>query len=235
MGKDGRTHLRTVLKRSTIWARLSRCRGEERYRRIAEDYADIIAKRKADGEFKTSLVVAPTHAEIRHVTAAIRDTLKESRQAPAQRAEFTVLRPRNLTEAERTDAPITSHGRVVQFHQNAKGFKRGERVTVVDAGAGGASGATSINVTRSDGSKALLPFSEAKKFQVYRPEKLSLAEGDKLRITHERLYARNTAGGWQTGKTGSITARFIEVEGFTAAGRYQAHQWLRRARRITAA
>jgi conjugative relaxase-like TrwC/TraI family protein len=217
VGKDGRTKLEAGIAALDDMRAIIEVQGQERYKRIAEDYADIIAMRKADGEFKTSLVVAPTHAEIRHVTAAIRDTLKERGKLGTKEREFTSLRSRNLTEAERTDAHSYQTGEVIQFHQNAKGFKRGERVTVVDAGAAGASGATGINVTRSDGSKAFLPFSETRKTQVYRPEKLALAEGDKLRITLNG-YTRETRRG--AGKQGDRlnNGALYQVEGFTRQG-----------------
>ncbi|MGH7973584.1 MAG: AAA family ATPase, partial [Limisphaerales bacterium] len=211
VGKDGRTKLEAGMDALDNMGAIIEVQGQERYKRIAEDYADVIAQRKADGEFKTSLVVAPTHAEIRHVTGAIRDTLKERGKLGTKEREFTSLRSRNLTEAERTDANSYQTGEVIQFHQNAKGFKRGERVTVVDAGAAG------VNVTRSDGGKALLPYSETRKVQIYRPEKLALAEGDKLRITLNG-YTRETRRG--AGKQGDRlnNGALYQVEGFTRAG-----------------
>jgi ATP-dependent exoDNAse (exonuclease V) alpha subunit len=188
-------------------------KGEERYQRIAKDYADIISERKANGEFKTSLVVAPTHAEIRHVTGAIRETLKERGKLGTKEREFTALRSRNLTEAERMDGDNYQTGEVIQFHQNAKGFKRGERVTVLDAGAAG------VNVARSDGSKALLPYAETKKVQVYHPEQLALSEGDKLRITMNG-YTQETRRGLlgRNGKDRLNNGAVYDVEGFTRAG-----------------
>jgi hypothetical protein len=163
--------------------------GEERYRRIAEDYADIVSQSKPNGDAKTSLVIAPTHAEIRHVTAAIRETLKSRGQLAAKEAEYTALRPCKLTEAERTDFANYVPGEIVQFHQNAKGFKRGERVTVKNAGLTGA------RVARADGSEAILPFTEAQKFQVYRAEKLLLTEGDKVRFTMNGYTREQRRGG----------------------------------------
>ena len=127
--------------------------------------------------------------------------------------EFTVLRARNLTQAERTDAGNYAPGEVVQFHQNAKGFKRGERVTVKDAGKEG------VTVTRSDGSETLLPFAEAKKFQLYHPETLHLAQGDKIRIT-QNGFGRETRRGLLglKSKDRLNNGALYEVEGFTRAG-----------------
>jgi ATP-dependent exoDNAse (exonuclease V) alpha subunit len=76
----------------------------------------------------------------------------------------------------------------VQFHQNAMGFKRGERVTVSSIGMKG------VRVARKDGREAILPFTEVKKFQIYHPEKLMLAEKDKVRFTMNG-YTRETPRG----------------------------------------
>lgn len=213
IGKDGKTKLEAGLSALDNMGAIIEVQGPERYKRIAEDYADVISQRKANGEYKTSLVVAPTHAEVRHVTSAIRDTLKAQGKLDTREREFTSLRSRQLTEAERTDANSYQTGELIQFHQNAKGFKRGERVTVEDAGTAG------VNVTRSDGSKALLPFTEAKKFQVYEPHKLALAEGDKLRITLNGYVgeARRGALGVK-GKDRLNNGALYQVEGFTKAG-----------------
>jgi conjugative relaxase-like TrwC/TraI family protein len=212
-GKDGKTKLEAGLTALDNMGAIIEVQGPERYKQIAEDYAGIITQRKANGEFKTSLVVAPTHAEIRHVTDAIRDTLKESGRLSTKEREFTALRSRNLTEAERTDAGSYLPGEVVQFHQNAKGFKRGERVTIADAGTAG------VNVTRSNGSNALLPYSEIKKFQVYQPQTLRLAEGDKLRVTMNG-FTRETRRGLlgNRGKDRLNNGAVYDVEGFTKQG-----------------
>ena len=225
---DGRTKLEHGLEMLDRTGAIIEVQGPERYQRIAEDYADIISQRKwnprtKDWENKTSLVVAPTHAEIRHVTGAIRETLKSQGKLGKKERDVLSLRSRNLTEAERTDANSYQAGEVIQFHQNAKGFKRGERVTVVAAGeAGGRSTAGAkdgIFVQRTDGSKALLPFSEAKKFQVFDPQKLMLTEGDKLRITMNGYVgeARRGALGVK-GKDRLNNGALYQVEGFTRQG-----------------
>jgi conjugative relaxase-like TrwC/TraI family protein len=211
IGKSGKTRFEEGLEIFDRMGAIIETQGDARYRQIAEDYANIISQRKSNGEFKTSLVVAPTHAEIRHVTDAIRETLKEQGKLGTTEREFTVLKARNLTEAERTDCANYTPGEVVQFHQNAKGFKRGERVKVVSAGLAG------VRVTRSDGQEAVLPFTEVKKFQVYHPEKLGLAEGDKLRVTMNG-YAPETRGGGKDRKNRLNNGDIFQVEGFTRGG-----------------
>lgn len=73
-----------------------------------------------------------------------------------------MLENANLTEGERRDPLNYAVGDVLVFHQNAKGFRKGQRVVV--------------------GSEPL-PLDQADKFQVFRPGILPVAPGDKLRIT----------------------------------------------------
>jgi hypothetical protein len=131
---------------------------EERYRQLAADYAATVAGGK------TALVVSPTHAEARRIDAEIRDTLKASGTIGTNERTFRVLENANLTEAERGDAVNYQPGDVLQFHQNAKGFNRGDRLTV--------------------GADCNLPVEQAARFQVFHAKELSLAPGDIVRITH---------------------------------------------------
>jgi conjugative relaxase-like TrwC/TraI family protein len=209
--RDGRTGLERGLQLLDGMGSIIETQGDARYRQIAQDYADVISQRKANGECKSSLVVAPTHAEMRHVTDAIRETLKQQGKLTGTEREFTVLRPRNLTEAERTDCANYQPGEIVQFHQNAKGFKRGERVRVISAGL------TGVRVMHADGAAASLPFTEVKKFQLYRPETLALAEGDRLRITMNGFVPEARAG-LRGKKTRLNNGDIYQVEGFTRRG-----------------
>ncbi len=134
----------------------------ERYLRLAEAYLDASSQRKADGSFKTALVVCPTHAERELVTDAIRQELTAKKRLGEEK-EFQVWLPRHLTEAERGQADSYSAGDMLLFHQNAKGgYQNGQRVVV-------------------DGNP--LPLDLAGRFQVYRPTMLRIAVGDRLRIT----------------------------------------------------
>jgi hypothetical protein len=96
----------------------------DRYRFLANDYLETVAR----GE--TALVVSPTHLEGERITHSIRDGLKSNGRLQCQERRFTTLHNSHLTEGERADAVKYSTGDVLVFHQNAKGFKRGERVKV---------------------------------------------------------------------------------------------------------
>jgi len=210
VGADGRTKLEAGIAALDSMGAIIEDSGEDRYRRIAQDYADVTAERKQGGVLKTALVVSPTHKEADRVTGAIRNVLKESGKLSTNEREFTTLRPLNLTEAERTDFAQYVPGEIVQFNQNAKGFKRGERVKVRSAGMSG------VRVVRANGSDAMLPFTEAKKFQLYRPEKLALAEGDKLRITQNGFTRESRPGAKSKDRLNN--GAVYEVEGFTRNG-----------------
>ena len=129
----------------------------DRYQQLAADYVESVEAGKS------ALVVSPTHIEKERISDHIRATLKECGRIGRAEREFTVLASTNLTEAARGDRVNYQYGDVVQFQQNAKGFRRGQQLVVND--------------------KQALPLDQADKFQVYRTSKLSLAAGDVVRIT----------------------------------------------------
>ena len=128
----------------------------ERYQQIAADYLQALTDRQS------LLVVSPTHAEGARITDAIRTGLRAAGKLGEDR-EFTRLVPVDATVAERGQASTYRVGDVLQFHQNAKGYKKGERVSVTDP--------------------AAVPLTHAGKFSLYRPQSIPLAAGDSLRFT----------------------------------------------------
>jgi conjugative relaxase-like TrwC/TraI family protein len=134
---------------------------DERDRQLAADYVQAVR------QGKSALVVSPTHAEGNRITTEIRRNLRQAGKLGDDERDFTVLENANLTEAERGDAINYAPGDVLQFHQNAKGFTRGERVTV-------------------DGHRQL-PLSHASRFQAFHSTSLRLAPGDVVRITRNGM------------------------------------------------
>lgn len=147
---------------------------EDRYRQLAADYVDAVT------HGKTAVVVSPTHAEGRRITAEIRRLLQErteeelkrladkkgselERARLGKRGQVLALENAQLTEAERGDAVNYRPGDVLQFHQHAKGYRRGQRVEV-----GGQP----------------LPLEFADRFGLFHASKIELAVGDVVRITH---------------------------------------------------
>jgi len=165
----------------------------ERYRRIAEDYLQALADKKS------VLVVSPTHAEAKAITAAIRGELKAAGKLGAEEREFTRLVQVDTSEAERGLATSYRPGDVIQFHQNAKGgYVKGQRLIVSDP--------------------ASVPLEHAGKFSLYRPERIALAEGDRIRFTGNVA----TVDGEHTLKNGNAHT----VAGFTEDGITLENGWV---------
>jgi conjugative relaxase-like TrwC/TraI family protein len=136
---------------------------DERYKHMAADYVEAVE------HGKTALVVSPTHAEGDRITAEIRRTLYETGKLRGDPRSFQVLESAGLTEAERADLVNYGAGDVLVFHQNAKRFGRGDRLS---AAAG-----------------RDLPLDQASRFQVFHSSTLELAPGDAVRITHNGMTA----------------------------------------------
>ena len=155
----------------------------ERYKQLAADYVAAV------GEGKTALVISPTHLEGNRITGEIRRSLRERGLIGTDHREFVTLENAHLTEAEKTDAVSYLPGDVIQFHQNAKGYQKGERVTVGDNG---------------------LPLDQASRFTVFHASSISLAPNDVIRITHNGM----TADGKHRLDNGAL----YRVKGFDARG-----------------
>ncbi|OWK42415.1 MobF family relaxase [Fimbriiglobus ruber] len=151
---------------------------------IAGDYVAAIK----DG--KSVLVVSPTHAEGDQVTAAIRARLKLEGRLKGEEKEFQRLEPMHLTEAERSDPGSLQPGLVAQFHRNAGEHKAGSRHTLA---------------TPSD-----LSGTPAGSYQLFTVDRLSLAQGDSVRITAN--------GKDLSGKHRLNNGATYSVDGFTDAG-----------------
>ena len=158
--------------------------GAERYGRLAADYVDTVASGRE------CLVISPTHQEGReHVIREIRRVLMERGMLGADRRVFRVLQNANLTEAQRGDAMEYLPDDVLQFHQNAKGYRRGDRIIA---------------------GEPELPLHLAKRFTVFRSRELEIAPGDRVRITNN---------GWtKDGRHKLINGKLYRIEKFTKGG-----------------
>jgi conjugative relaxase-like TrwC/TraI family protein len=147
--------------------------GSERHKLLAAGYTSAIR------QGKSALVVAPTHAEGREVTARIRENLKAAGSLKGKERVFTQLVSHGLTEAQRCDPMNYQTGDVVRFHQNVKGgFKKGEAVQVIGKDSQG-----KVLVMREQNrTETVLPLDAANRFDVYQRRELPVAVGDRIRI-----------------------------------------------------
>ncbi|HZZ78868.1 MAG TPA: MobF family relaxase [Gemmataceae bacterium] len=162
--------------------------GDERHRQLAGAYLAAIHERKRNGQHKSALVVSPTHAEIASVTQRIREQLKDQGKLIKERAIDAWI-PAHLTDADKSDPTMYEPGDMVQFHQNAPGHKKGTRLVI--------------------GEGLTPPTSLANRFEVYRPSRLFLAVGDRIRIS---------AGGKSKDGHRLSNGALLTVTGFTPRG-----------------
>lgn len=128
----------------------------DRYKLMAEDYVACLE------EGKTALVVSPTHREGDWITDEIRTKLKQSKRLAGRERQVLTLHNTHYTEAERGDPINLEPGDVLEFHQNAKGYGKGERVVVGEDAP---------------------PVEHAAKYTLYKPGLLPIAPGELIRIT----------------------------------------------------
>ncbi len=141
---------------------------------IVKDFLELVRKKKS------ALIVSPTHKEGEAVTKEIRRGLQE--KGLIDKKEITVERlvNLNLTEAEKNDLRNFKDGQVLQFNQNMSNIKRGSRWAVK-------SDADAFIIENEKGKTLPLPADAGNCFDVLRVEPLTLAKGDKVRITRNGM------------------------------------------------
>lgn len=209
--KDGRTRLEHGIEALDRMGAIVEIEGDARHRHIAADYIATSSDRGKDGRLKTALVVSPTHAEAHKTTAAIRHGLKATGRIGEKDREYLSLRTLGLTEAQRMDPLNYTPGDVIQFVQNARGYRRGERATVKEASDGG------VTVTRADGRVEPLALAQVARFQVYETDSVALAKGDRIRIT-QNGFSRETRRGARSAKSRLNNGDVFEIAGFEKNG-----------------
>jgi hypothetical protein len=128
-------------------------------------------------EGKSSLIVAPTHAECRAIAGIVRSHQKKDGFLSPEDHIVRRLAKLNLTESQRRDAINYNVGQVIEFHRRASdGFKSGERWEVARRGS------ESVVLVRN-GQAKVLSLAQAKSFNGYTQQEIALAVGDSVRIT----------------------------------------------------
>lgn len=130
----------------------------QRDKQLARDYADSIDQNRS------ALVVSPTHKEAEHLTNELRAELRHRGHITGEEREVLSLKPVYLTEGERSSSAYLNNDDVIIFQQNAKGYTKGDRIKITP-----------------DLPKTVLD--QAARYAVYRRDSISLAKGDKIRLT----------------------------------------------------
>ena len=143
----------------------------ERYSLLAKDFMELSRKGSPP------LVVSPTHSESNLVTEAIRNAKREAGQLKGERS-FTRYHNLQWENADKKRAENYHEGLVVQFHQNAKGIRRGELFHVT-----GRDDSGTVRMTGASGRELAVPLKEAQRFQVFEEREIRLGKGEQIRIT----------------------------------------------------
>ena len=170
--------LEHAFKRLNKLGMLRELAPEDRHEALATDYVTAV------NEGKSALVVSPTHAEGERVTNRIRECLKQAGKLRGAEHEFLQLKNMQWTEAQRGDALNYQAGMIVQFHQNVPGFRRGERITVMERDAQGR-----VVGQGKGGGSVVIPLDHACRFLVYESRNIGLTVGDTVRITQNGFTA----------------------------------------------
>ena len=110
---------------------IKQVKGDDRDKQLAAAYLAAVAEKKRGGLAKSALVVSPTHAEGDRITQAIRAGLKAQGKLGKERL-VEAWAPAHLTDAQKADPTEYEAGDLLQFHQNAPGYKKGSRLIVGD-------------------------------------------------------------------------------------------------------
>jgi len=172
---------------------------EERKKAIAKEYVETVTR----GE--TTQVVAPTHAECREVTAAIRENLKEKGMIKGG-VEWDILRNLGWTDAQKMDCDHYREGMIVQFNAPVKHFEVGQQVEVTGVRD------SVVRVRCKEGMDYRirpLPLGLPDAFSVHEKAAIELCEGERIRFTG---YGRN-AQDWELNNGTEHVVDYIDHAG----------------------
>ncbi|CAN5819425.1 hypothetical protein BH10BAC2_BH10BAC2_27070 [soil metagenome] len=151
----------------------------ERVQKIAEDYYSSTYKNKSKAKKECEvLVVSPTHAEGDKVTEAIRNKLKKENILSPDEHVFMIFKNSQLTAAEKEKKENYTSDRWIIFHQNCKGFKAGAKYQIAQS-----ANNANIKVKDANGRLSSLPMDKSSCYNVFDSKNISIATGDKVRIT----------------------------------------------------
>ncbi len=152
------------------------------------------------------LVISTTHNQGKILTERIREALKKDGKLGKKDRIFETQDTISLTVAEKGEKASYEKGQAIQFHQNAPGFKRGDKYDVIGKDEKGNVLIQARDMTRN------LPLKEAGKFTVYEKTKTLIAKGDHIRITQN---------GFSLEKRRLNNGSIVEITGFDKNGNIQ--------------
>ena len=164
--------LRTAFRRLDDLGAIVEVEDEaERHRVLADEFVELSRKGSVP------LVVSPTRAESAKVTEAIREAKRAAGWLGDERP-FPQYHNLQWEAPDKRRAENYEPGLIVQFHQNARGVRRGEMFRIKGRDDDGR-----VLAVNERGNEVPLALQNADRFQVYEEREIRLARGDRIRIT----------------------------------------------------
>ncbi len=136
--------------------------------------ADYVQTRRSG---RSVLVIAPRRDEGRELSAVVREQIRKENWLGKERTFMQLARVEGST-SDRSRSDFYQRGQIVQFHQNAPGFRAGSRWKVV-----GHDPFRNV-VVKNGWSLKSLPLGKAERFGVFDAKTIRIAVGDDIRITN---------------------------------------------------
>ena len=108
-----------------------RVRMVEEWHAAAQETKVVRTKAGAQGQTKTSLMVAPTWAEIDALNAHARERLRKEGKISGEDQNFVSLRAKDWTKAQQKDVRNYQPGDILVAHEATKHFAKGDELRVV--------------------------------------------------------------------------------------------------------
>ncbi len=200
--RTGKTGLLAGFEMLDAMGKIKEISSADRYAQLAKTYL------KSNDQGKSTLVIAPTHAEAGAATSEIRSQLKSEGKLSSDEKEFTQYRSLNLSGAQKGEVKTyqKQEDLIIQFHQNTQGgFKRGDRYQVLKT-----TDKEVELVHLNSKERRKLPLGSTDRFEVYNEKKLQIAVGDKIRFS--------LGGKSKDGKGRISNGRLDEVKSFDRQG-----------------
>lgn len=170
----------------------------------AQAVADVYREMTADPARRV-LVVAPTHEEIRRVTAEIRNDLAE-RGYLGQSATMDRYVPLQWTEAQKRDLSNYQEAQVLVIHRAAREMEKHEALTVnrVESGV--------LVAQNAHGEERTFTPAQTRSFSVHEQRSIEVAPGDYLLLTGNRRDANFRATNGELVKVRTVKSGQIKLE-----------------------
>lgn len=145
--------------------------SEKRVAALVKDYLNAVQ------EDKTALIIPQTPEEGQNVTQMIRSQLKALNLLSSEEQAILQLQPVVQNRAQSSEAPYYPIGHVIHLQQHVPGGRKGEQWQIIG------SEPDTLRLQQDTGRELSLPLIYASRFAVYAPTTLSIAVGERIRLT----------------------------------------------------